>query len=119
MTNAVKGSIIKENSKKGITSITASSIEKVPKLSLKGYTDEQNTFIQQQHKELLWYARDENESKEVAFVFKKDFSEKISFKGDEEHVSFGVALQGKGNNLFVMHNHPKIVVIQIQILYFL
>ncbi len=107
LTNAEKGGIIKESSKKGVTSITDSAIEKVPKLSLKGYTDEQNTFIRQQHKELLRFAHDEKESREVAFVFRKDFSEKTVFKGDEEHVSFGAALQGKGNNLFVMHNHPK------------
>lgn len=54
--------------------------KKVPNVSISGYTDEQCTFIQQQHKELLKYSRDNNSNKEVAFVFNGDLKNKKEFK---------------------------------------
>ena len=50
-----KSDIIKERSKAPITKITDKAIERVPKVDINGYTDEQCRFIQQQHKELLKY----------------------------------------------------------------
>ena len=100
--------IIREQSKKPITKITDSAINRVPKVDIPTYTDEQNIFIQQQHKELLRYAVDENEHKEVAFAF-NDRLEKIGegFQGTDDKLDFGNALIGKGKDLIVMHNHPR------------
>lgn len=106
-TNADDSDIIKENSKKNITPITEKAIENVPMVSVSGYTDEQCKFIQQQHKELLKFAKNENESKEVAFAFRKGLTDRTEYKGSDDKLDFGAALLGKGSNLFIMHNHPR------------
>ena len=103
--NSVGSDIIEENSKKSITPITDNSVEKIPKVKIKGYSDEQCEKIQRQHKELLKYSRDNNENKEVAFVFDNELKNRKEFKGLDDRLDFGSALYGK--DLFVMHNHPR------------
>jgi hypothetical protein len=105
--NSGGSGIIKENSKKSITKITDNAIEIVPKVLISGYTDEQCAFIQQQHKDLLRYSRDNNHNNEVAFVLDKELTNRAEFKGSEDKLDFGTSLQGKGSELFVMHNHPR------------
>ena len=107
LTKGGSGGIIKEQSRKNITVITDKAIERVPKVAISGYSDEQNTFIQQQHKELLRYAKDNNDSKEVAFVFEKGLTNRTEYVGNEKSLDFGTSLFGKGNDLFIMHNHPR------------
>lgn len=97
--------IIEETSRKPITTITDSSIERVPKVKIAGYTDNQCNFIQKQHKELLKYSRQNNDNKEVAFVFDSDLTNRREFTGSDDRLDFGNALYGK--DLFVMHNHPR------------
>ena len=106
-TNGDNSGIIKEESKKGITPITDSAIKNVPKVKINGYTDEQCTFIQEQHKELLKYARDNNDNKEAAFVFRKGLTDRTEYIGGDDSLDFGTALLGKGNYIFIMHNHPR------------
>ena len=81
--------------------------ESVPKVKISGYSDKQCDFIQQQHKELLKYAKDNNDSKEVAFVFRKGLTDRAEYIGTDDSLDFGTALSGKGNDLFIMHNHPR------------
>lgn len=102
-----KSGIIKEKSKKPITPITDKAISCIPKVDIEGYTEEQCLEIQNQHKELLKFSKEQNENKEVAFVLKNDVSKMITepIKGTDEKIDFGSALQGK--DLFVMHNHPR------------
>ena len=107
LTNNTNGSIIKENNKKPITIITDNAISKVPKVNIDGFTDNQNIFIQNQHKDLLKYARDNNGNKEVAFVFRKDLTDRAIFVGSDDVIEFGNGLNGKGDSIFVMHNHPR------------
>lgn len=102
-----KSGIIKESAKKNITHITAKAIENVPKVKISGYSDEQCNFIQQQHKELLKYAKDNNDSKEAAFVFRKGLTDRTEYIGTDDSLDFGTALLSKGNGLFIMHNHPR------------
>ncbi len=99
------GIIIKEQSKKPITEITDKDIESVPKIKIDGYTDEQCELIQQHHKDLLKYSRDNNDSKEVAFVMDSSMSIRKEFVGSDDKLDFGSELYGK--DLFVMHNHPR------------
>ena len=99
------GIIIKEQSKKPITEITDKAIESVPKIKIYGYTDEQCELIQQHHKDLLKYSRDNNDSKEVAFVMDSSMSSRKEFVGSDDKLDFGSELYGK--DLFVMHNHPR------------
>lgn len=99
------GIIISEQSKKPITKITDKAIENVPKVKIDGYTDEQCDLIQQQHKELLKYSRDNNDDKEVAFVMDSSISSRKEFFGSDDKLDLGSELYGK--DLFVMHNHPR------------
>lgn len=103
--NSGESGIIEETSKKSITKITDKVIDNVPNVKISGYTDEQCSIIQQQHKELLRYSRDNNESKEVAFVFDSKLNNRKEFKGSDDKLDFGSTLYGK--ELFVMHNHPR------------
>ena len=102
---SVDSGIIKEKSKKPIMPITDRAIERVPKVDIDGYTEEQCLEIQRQHKELLEYAKRYNDSKEVAFVFDSTISKRKEYIGSDEMIDFGSVLYGK--DLFVMHNHPR------------
>ncbi|MBQ2942634.1 MAG: hypothetical protein IJD97_10435 [Clostridia bacterium] len=99
--------IIREKSKGNVSPITDKAIEKVPLIIINNFAEKQSVFIQNQHKALLKYARDYNESKEVAFVFNEDLSGKSVFIGSNDSLDFGNGLFGKGKNLFIMHNHPR------------
>lgn len=103
--NPLESGIIKESNTKPITKITDSAIDRVPKVEISRYSDEQNNYIQHQHKELLKFARDKNDSKEVAFVFDSNLGNRREYIGTDDRLDFGGALYGK--DLFVMHNHPR------------
>lgn len=105
--NSTKGDILKEESKKSITPITDKAINRVPKVNINGYTDEQCNEIQKQHKELLRFSKEHNQNKEVAFVFREDLTDKTPLLGADDHLDFGTSLSGKGNNLMILHNHPR------------
>ena len=102
---SAESGIIEEESKKAITVITDKAIDRVPCVCIAGYTDQQNKYIQQQHKELLGLAKSKNRSNEVAFVFSSDFSTKREFVGSEDRISFSST--GLGLNIIVLHNHPR------------
>ena len=55
----------------------------------------------------MQYARDNNDSNEIAFIFRKDLTDKSVFLGSDNVVDFGNELFGKGDGLFIMHNHPR------------
>lgn len=105
--NSSKGDILKEESKKSITPITDKAINRVPKVNINGYTDEQCNEIQKHHKELLIFSKEHNQNKEVAFVFREDLTDKTPLLGVDDHLDFGTSLSGKGNNLMILHNHPR------------
>jgi len=102
-----KGDILKEESKKSITPITDKAINRVPKVNINGYTDEQCNEIQKQHKELLRFSKEQNDNKEVAFVFRDGLVDYKPFTGSDEKIDFGTYLETKGNNLTILHNHPR------------
>lgn len=104
---SAESGIIKEKGSKPITKITDSAISRVPKVNIDGYSDEQCAEIQKQHKQLLEYSRDNNDNKEVAFVFRNDLLDRTKFLGEDDKLDFGTGLLGKGNDLIVMHNHPR------------
>jgi SPP1 gp7 family putative phage head morphogenesis protein len=107
LTNNGKNSIINEKSQANIVNITDKAISKVPNVKINGYTTDQSVFIQEQHKELLRYARDNNNNNEVAFVFRKDLVDRTIIEGTDKKIDITEALFGKGSGLFVMHNHPR------------
>ncbi len=102
-----KGAIIGGGKDRSITEITDSAIDRVPFAKIEGYSDEQCLFIQKQHRELLRFSRDSNESKEVAFVFRKGMTDRKEFLGSDDRIEFGTFLTGVGNGATVLHNHPR------------
>lgn len=102
-----KGDILKEESKKSITPITDKAIERVPKVDTGGYSEEQRVEIQKQHKELLKFSKEQNDNKEVAFVFRDGLVDYKPFTGSDEKIDFGTYLETKGKNLTILHNHPR------------
>lgn len=103
----IENGVASSPSNQPITPITDAAINSVKKISIDGFTDSQNDYIQAQHKELLRYARDNNGSNEVAFVYRKGLTGRTIFKGSDDVIDFGNGLNGKGDNLFIMHNHPR------------
>lgn len=99
------GIIIKEQSKEPITEITDKAIESVPKIKIDGYTDEQCELIQQHHKELLKYSRDNNDSKEVAFVLNSCIGDRKIFLGSDDRIQFGAVFTSE--DMVLLHNHPR------------
>ena len=99
--------IIKEENKKPITPITDKAIERVPKVDIAGYSEEQRVEIQKQHKELLKFSKEQNDNKEVAFVFRDGLVDYKPFTGSDEKIDFGTYLETKGKNLTILHNHPR------------
>lgn len=102
-----KGDILKEEIKKSITPITDKAIERVPKVDIDGYSEEQRVEIQKQHKELLKFSKEQNDNKEVAFVFRDGLVDYKPFTGSDEKIDFGTYLETKGKNLTILHNHPR------------
>lgn len=105
--NSSKGDILKEESKKSITPITDKAINRVPKVNIDGYSEEQRVEIQKQHKELLKFSKEQNNNKEVAFVFRDGLVDYKPFTGSDEKIDFGTYLETKGKNLTILHNHPR------------
>lgn len=106
--NSQESGIMEEHSDKPITKITENAINRVPKVNIEGYSEEQCLEIQKQHKELLKYSRDNNNDNEVAFVFGSSYNEKSKrkeFLGSDDEIDFGNNLSGK--DLLIMHNHPR------------
>ena len=95
------------NSANGVpTPITDNAIANIPLIHPNGYTLEQAYIIREQHRELLRYARENNNGNEVAFVFREGLTDRSIIHGDATSVNMTYALGGKGYNVCVMHNHP-------------
>lgn len=103
----VTSGVASSSSKEPITLIIDTAINSVKKVNIDGFTESQNAYIQDQHKELLKYARDNNGSNEVAFVYRRGLTDRTIFKGSDDIIDFGNGLDGKGDGLFIMHNHPR------------
>ncbi len=106
-----KKSKIAEKTTNKFTHITEKAIEKVPEIKVNEYTDIECKYIHQQHKELLKTAMEANDSKEVAFIFDKDFKQKSISFGEDDVLEFksktATDMLAYGKDLFIMHNHPR------------
>ena len=90
-----------------VTPITDDAINNVPVVDIPGYTKEECEYIAEQHKELLRYARDKNLHNEVAFVYREGFKNRLVLKGESDTIDFNYVMQGKGNGIVILHNHPR------------
>lgn len=93
---------LSSGSGKGLTPITNSAINKVPLISTTKMTNAEALKLQALHKELLEYARDNNNSEEVAFLVNSNFEKFDVIKGDIESLD----LTGKSAK-YILHNHPN------------
>lgn len=93
---------LSSGSGKGLTPITDSAINKVPLISTPKMTNSEALKLQSLHKELLEYARDNNNSEEVAFLVNSKFEKFDVIKGDIESLD----LTGKSAK-YILHNHPN------------
>lgn len=107
LTESSSGAKIEEAKRKEIIPISERAISDVPEVKISGYTDEQCKTIQEQHKELLRYARENNDSGEVAFVFREGLTDRKIIAGTDTDVNLGLFIETSGKNQFIMHNHPR------------
>ncbi len=94
------------NDKEAPTPISDKAILSVPFVHPDGCSLEEAYIIREQHRELLKYAREHNNEREVAFVFREGLKDRTVIHGDATSVNMTYALNGKGYNILVMHNHP-------------
>ncbi|WP_308525882.1 minor capsid protein [uncultured Veillonella sp.] len=101
----------KKNRKITITDI---AIDKVPYVAIPGLIREENSMLQNTHKELLRIAKHKNNSNEVAVILNLVASRKVVIMGDESSVKAGASPEATGlffsskeRELMYLHNHPK------------
>lgn len=94
--------------------ITDTAIEKVGKVSLSDFSEEQTVAMQECHKELLRISKNRNDSNEVLFISNLDFTVSVTVLGTEHTVEpgknpFAVSVIGNSPkySLVYMHNHPS------------
>lgn len=94
--------------------VTDVAIDKVDKVSLSDFTEEQISAMQRKHKELLRIAKNENDSNEVLLINDLEFKSEVSVLGGEFKVSPGenpfavsVVSNAKRQSLIYLHNHPS------------
>lgn len=94
--------------------ITNIAVEKVRKIKLTGYSEEELFKLQKRHRELLVEAKEKNNSNEVVSMFSTDFGEVITTYGNENFVAVSknpdaraFMMKAKENSVIWMHNHPK------------
>jgi hypothetical protein len=112
LTTSVNGGTIK-------TMISDDAISRVPKVKIPEFSDEQNTFIQSEHKALLQMAHDMNDDNEVAFVI-SDGQRLFRVFGTENAVQLDCVIYDERKRYTLAHNHPDNSTFSLQdIAYFL
>lgn len=94
--------------------ITDTEIDKVGKVNLSDFSQEQIDDMQIKHKDLLRLAKEKNNSNEVLLIDDLNLKSEVQIFGDEFVVSpaqnpFAVSVIGnaKRRSLIYMHNHPS------------
>lgn len=94
--------------------ITDVAVNKVDKVALSDYSEEQIISMQEKHKELLRMAMAKNDSNEVLFIEDLNFKSEVTILGDEFVVSPGnnpfavsIVSHAEPYSLIYLHNHPS------------
>ena len=100
--------------------ITDIAIEKIPRTHFFGFTNEQNLFIQEKHKELLKHAKDlcekhKSNSMEVVIIIDTHTWEDWIIEGKNDYIveiddnpeAKTVLDTNTKNSLMLLHNHPS------------
>ena len=94
--------------------ITEIAVEKVPKVVFGGISEEMAKTVQQAHKDLLKFAKDHNDSNEVAALLDLSTGERLPFvKGNQDSVdieadadSYHWLRTKPERSIMLLHNHP-------------
>lgn len=94
--------------------ITEIAVEKVPKVVFGGISEEMAKTVQQTHKDLLKFAKDHNDSNEVAALLDLSTGERLPFvKGNQDSVdieadadSYHWLRTKSERSIMLLHNHP-------------
>ena len=94
--------------------ITDIAVDKVPKVSFGGISEEMAGTVQQAHKDLLKFSKEQNDSNEVAALFDLRTGERLPFvKGDTISVdieadaaSYHWLRTMAEKSILLLHNHP-------------
>lgn len=94
--------------------ITEQAIEKVRVIKINELTSENNVFVQETHKELLKFAKDKNDSNEVACIVNMLENKRTNFvKGERHGVDvdsdpdvYHLLRTAKPRSFILCHNHP-------------
>lgn len=94
--------------------VTDVAIDKVPYVAIPGFTKEQNEYLQEEHKNILRIAKDENNSNEVLSIASQNTLKSIRIMGDEFSVNpsknedaQSAFMFAKRKELMYLHNHPS------------
>lgn len=94
--------------------VTDVAIDKVPYMAIPGFNKEQNEYLQQEHKNILRIAKDENNSNEVGVLYNtytgqrmQKFGTENSLDMDEGTDSAVLRHDALVNELVLLHNHPS------------
>lgn len=94
--------------------ITEIAVEKVPRVVFGGISEEMAKTVQQAHKDLLKFAKDHNDSNEVAALLDLSTGERLPFvKGDSVSVNIEADADSyhwlrtkPERSIMLLHNHP-------------
>jgi proteasome lid subunit RPN8/RPN11 len=105
---------LEQKERKKPIKITDIAIEKVRRTRVFGFNDDENRFIQNQHKRLLQISKDKNNSEEVAIVIDIIQWDDEVVIGDKNRVQMEanvnahkMIVEYPKNTVLVMHNHPS------------
>lgn len=95
--------------------VTDVAIDKVPYVAIPGFTKEQNEYLQEEHKNILRIAKDENNSNEILFIQSKLFNSiPIKIFGTSNSVNYAdnidvsvLKRNSYAQELVFSHNHPS------------
>ncbi len=91
-------------SKRKKIEITDETIQKVKPFKYPGLSDTQNAIMQERQKELLKFAKDENNSNEVAFLLDEKLKIISTVKGTEQLIELP---SSTAYSRWILHNHPR------------
>lgn len=119
MSNLLRDYFAQKNRNRALD-ITDVAIAKVPRTHIYGFSNEQNSFIQELHKELLCEAQKLNEEyhtnrMEVGIILDIHTWDYWVVKGEKDCTvdirdsteAFRVLMNARKNQLMMMHNHPS------------
>ncbi|MCM1127191.1 MAG: hypothetical protein NC429_12055 [Lachnospiraceae bacterium] len=94
--------------------ITDIAISKVPRMELSGFSEDENLFMQEQHKRLLSISKEKNGSREVGILVDIVHWDTWVIMGEANEIetrsnpdAYKAMKSSRKNTMMFMHNHPS------------